>query len=118
MLWLDAIQGNIFVILLGQDVSVSDTIDTTLSILVSIRSSLVVPLQSQINVLRRMDTQLVKVTHGEFSSWETSMSGSVGIDIRQLLMLWEKTFMTNEEPFADSHVGFGFALLCSKTIVM
>jgi hypothetical protein len=44
VLRLDAIQGYILVILFGQNVSVSDTIDTTLSILVPIRSSLVVPL--------------------------------------------------------------------------
>jgi hypothetical protein len=68
MLRLDAIQGNIFVILFGQDVSVSDTIDSTLSIFVSICSSFVVPLQSQIDVLWRMNAQLVEVTHGKFSS--------------------------------------------------
>ncbi|KAG9526656.1 hypothetical protein KCV07_g470, partial [Aureobasidium melanogenum] len=60
MLRLDAGQGNVFVILLGQDVSVSDTIDTTLSILISVGGSLVVPLQGKINVLGRMNTELVK----------------------------------------------------------
>jgi hypothetical protein len=65
-----------------------------------------------------MNTQLVEVTHGEFSSRQTSMSSSVGVDIRQLFVLWEETFMTNEEPLADSHVGFRLTLLCSKTVVM
>jgi hypothetical protein len=68
MLRFDAVQGYVFVILFGQDVSMSDTIDSTLSILVSVRSSLVVPLQSQIHILWRMNAQLIEVTHCKLSS--------------------------------------------------
>jgi hypothetical protein len=118
VLRLDAIQGNILVILFGQNVSVSDTIDSSLGIFVSVWSSLVVPLQSQINVLWRMNAQLVEVTHGKFSSWETGMGSSVGVDIRQFFMLWEKTFMANEEPLADSHISFRLTLFRSKAVVM
>jgi len=47
---------------------VGNAFNTTLSILVSVGSSLGVPLQSKIDVSWNMDTKLIEVTHSKFSS--------------------------------------------------
>jgi hypothetical protein len=53
---------------LGQKMLVRDALNTALSVLVSVGSSLGVPLQSKIDVSWNVYAKLVEVTHSKFSS--------------------------------------------------
>lgn len=68
VLRLDTAQSDILMIPLGQKMLVRDALNTALSVLVSVGSSLGVPLQSKIDVSRNVYAKLVEVTHSKFSS--------------------------------------------------
>jgi hypothetical protein len=65
-----------------------------------------------------MHSNLVEIAHGELSCSESRCRRTLGVHICQLFVFGEFAFLSAEEPLADGHVGFWFALARGEGIVV
>lgn len=77
-----------------------------------------VPRLRRLDVLDATDPDFLVIPHGKFGARQPFASGLFGKGKRQILVLVECAFRTTQEPLAERHVGFDFALLAREGIVL
>lgn len=82
-----------------------------------------IPLDGVLDVLGATNAHLGIVTHGELGRWKTLPGSLFGKSESEGFIFFETSaaiiFATStQEPFTEGHVGFYFALLACKTIVL
>jgi hypothetical protein len=118
MLRLDPREGRRLVVLLRQRLVIPEGFETTDGILIPMLRGKLIPLAGLGDVLLDVDTNLVVVADGKLSCGEFLGRCLHGIFERQLLVLLEDAFVTEEEPSADAQRGLRITLVGCQSVVM
>jgi hypothetical protein len=106
------------VVLPGKSLGSRDTVNSGRCILVPLLRGFGVPVSSFFEVDRNIDSNLVKISHGEFCSREAALSRPLSIFKCNLIVFFKNAFMATKGPLANGHLGFRFSLSSRKSIVV